>query len=423
MSRLRTRPIEHKVTFTLDGEAIEAERGEPLAAALVAAKKITLARSPKFHRPRGPSCMRGACDGCLARVDGVPNVMTCLTPAEEGMVVVSQNRLGSREADVLRMTDWFFPEGMNHHELLAGVPGVQRIMQGFARRVAGLGKLPAEAQAIRKAARRSVDVLVVGGGPSGMAVASRLARAGRAVEVIDDALSVGGSALALFGDDATSFQALRTAFAEDVARGAIRVRARTTAGAVFGRDVLVVGEEGAEIVEARALILACGAHDGALAFEGNDLPGVLSARAAGWLLARGILVGAEIAVVVSEGGGPFGASFANAAKAHAKVHLLTGEPLSVRGTSRPRGVRVRTPKGEREVDADAVVIDAARSPAYELCEQAGASLVHEPRGFVVRAERGRIADGIWATGEVCGVALEVTALEAHAAAVVENVIR
>jgi sarcosine oxidase subunit alpha len=422
MTRLRTRPIEHKVTFTLDGEAIEAERGEPVAAALIAAKKITLARSPKFHRPRGPSCMRGACDGCLARVDGVPNVMTCLTPVEQAMSVVSQNRLGSREADVLRMTDWFFPEGMNHHELFAGVPGVQRIMQGFARRVAGLGKLPAEAQAMREAVRRSVDVLVVGGGPAGMAIASRLARAGRDVEVLDDALLPGGSSLALLGDDVASFDALRSAFREDVSGGKIRYRSRTTAGAVYGRDVLVVGDDGASILEARALILACGAHDGVLAFEGNDLPGVMSARAAGWLLAGGILVGSEIAVIVSDGGGPFGASFARAVSAHAKVHLLTGEPLSVRGTSRPRGIRVRTAKGEREVDADAIVIDAPRSPAYELCEQAGATLTHEPRGFVVRAERGRITEGIWATGEVCGVAFEAEALMAHAERVAEDVL-
>ena len=34
--------------------------------------------------------MRGACDGCLARVNGSPNVMTCLVPATEGAAVVSQ---------------------------------------------------------------------------------------------------------------------------------------------------------------------------------------------------------------------------------------------------------------------------------------------------------------------------------------------
>ena len=87
--RAVSRAVRDPVTFRFDGDDVIAERGEPVAAALVASGRIALARSPKFHRPRGPSCFRAACDGCLARVDGVPNVMTCLTPAREGMVVVS----------------------------------------------------------------------------------------------------------------------------------------------------------------------------------------------------------------------------------------------------------------------------------------------------------------------------------------------
>ncbi len=417
MSSSRARPINHRITITLDGEPVEAERGEPVAAALIAAGKINIARSPKFHRPRGPACMRGACDGCLARVNETPNVMTCLVPAEDGMAVVTQNRLGPRDTDLLRMTDWFFPEGMNHHELFAGVPGIQTIMQGFARRVAGLGKLPLEGEPPRKATRRTADVVVVGAGPSGMAVASRLARAGRTVEVLDDRLAPGGGVTALAKEDAASFASIREAFDAAVASRSIRLRMRTTAGAVYGRDLLVAGEEGAEIVEARALVLACGAHDGVLAFEGNDVPNVMSARAAGWLLSMGVVVGSQIAVVVPEGGGPFGESFARAAAPFAQVRVIHGDPLAIRGTSRARGIRVRTAKSEREVDADAVVIDAPRSPAYELCEQAGAVMVHEPRGFVVRTQDGKIADGIWATGEVCGLPLDASAIDAHAALV------
>lgn len=418
----RTRPLRDPVTFTLDGEEIEAERGEPVAAALVAAGKTTIARSPKFHRPRGPACMRGACDGCLARVDGTPNVMTCSTPAAEGMVVVSQNRLGPRDADLLRMTDWFFPEGMNHHELFAGVPGIQTIMQGFARRVAGLGKLPAEGEATRRAVRRTSDVVVVGAGPAGMSVAATLARSGREVEVLDDRLEPGGGMTALALEDAASFDRTFVRFSTAVEAGSIRLRSRTTAGAVYGRDLLVAGPDGAEIIEARALVFACGAHDGALAFEGNDVPQVMSARAAGWLLSAGVLVGERVAVVVAAGGGPFGESFARAAGGLAEVEIVYGEPLAIVGRSHARGVRVRTAKGDRELVADAVLVDAPRAPAYELCQQAGAELAHEPRGFVVRAADGRVGERMWATGEVCGVPFEAGALEAHASVVAARVL-
>src|SRR5690348_5774309 len=83
-SPLRLGPLKHPVTLTLDGEPFQAEGGEPLAAALIAAEKLTIARSPKFHRPRAPTCLRGACDGCLARVDETANVMTFLVAGGDG---------------------------------------------------------------------------------------------------------------------------------------------------------------------------------------------------------------------------------------------------------------------------------------------------------------------------------------------------
>jgi sarcosine oxidase subunit alpha len=413
------------VRITLDGEPIEAEAGEPLAAALVAAGKTTIARSPKFHRPRGPSCMRGACDGCLARVNEIPNVMTCLVPAAEGTAVVSQNRLGPRDADLLRMTDWFFPDGMNHHELFAGVPGIQTIMQGFARRVAGLGKLPTKELAGRKAQRRAVDVVIVGAGPSGMAVAVGLAEAGRKVEVIDDKLAPGGGVTALAREDAARFDSIRTPFGVATRKGAIVMRSSTTAGGVYGRDLLIASEaEGAEILEAKAVVFACGAHDGILAFEGNDVPGVMSARAAGWLLSYGIIPAPRIAVVVAEGGGPFGESYARAVGNAAKVHVVHGEPLSIRGSSKVKGIRVRSGgKKDGDLDADVVLIDAARSPAFELPEQAGARVAHERRGFVVKTDAGgMIAPGFWASGEVTGLAFDPTAFVNDARKVVASIL-
>ena len=412
------------MTITLDGEPLLAERGEPVAAALMAAGKIMLARSPKFHRPRGPACMRAACDGCLARVDETPNVMTCMVAAEEGTAVVSQNRLGPREVDLLRMTDWFFPEGMNHHELFAGIPGVQSVMQAFARRVAGLGRMPMDVEAPHPAARRSADVVVVGGGPAGMAIATRLAEAGRAVEVIDDQLMPGGGALALGPSEASAFDEIRASFMDRVNSGRIRMRSRTVGGGVYGSDLLVVGPEGAEVLEARAMVFASGAHDGALAFEGNDVPGLMSARAGGLLLARGVLAGKKIVVVVPPGGGPFGESFARAVRQgdHATVKVVHGEPVRVRGSSRAKGIVVRDEAGrEVEHDADVVLLDAPRSPAYELAEQAGATLVHEPRGFVVVAAAGRIADGFFAVGEVAGTPLDAAAIGAEATRVAKTI--
>jgi sarcosine oxidase, subunit alpha len=421
----RISPVSRPVTVTLDGEPLEAAEGEPVVCALVAAGKLALARSPKFHRPRGPSCLRAACDGCLARVDDAPNVMTCMVAAREGMAIRSQNTLGSRSVDLLRMTDWFFPDGMNHHELFAGVPGVQSLMQGFARRVAGLGKLPLGVAAPRGAVRRVADVVVVGGGPSGMAVAARLAEDGRSVEVIDDHLALGGGLRALGPTDARAWDAVAHAFERAVATRGVRVRASTTAGALFGDDLLVVGPEGAEIVSAKCLVLATGAHDGVVPFEGNDLPGVMSARAAGLLLSYGVALGEKVVVVVAPGGGPFGDAYARAAadrKAPSEVTVIHGEIVRAIGGSRVTGCVVRA-AGDEEVTkeqklaADAILVDAPRAPSYELAEQAGSPLVHAARGYVPEAPGRKIRDGVWLVGEAAGRPFSPEAFQADATSV------
>src|SRR5688572_25981401 len=130
------------VKITHDGDGVVAERGEPLVLSLLVAGGYALSRSPKLHRPRGPSCLRGACEGCLVRVNGVPNVMACQHRVQGGERVETQNVLGSRELDLLGATDYLFPRGIDHHRLFAGVRGVSSLVQAFARRVSGLGRLP-----------------------------------------------------------------------------------------------------------------------------------------------------------------------------------------------------------------------------------------------------------------------------------------
>jgi sarcosine oxidase subunit alpha len=323
------------------------------------------------------------------------------------------------------MADWFFPEGMNHHLLFAGVPGVQRVMQAFARRVAGLGKLPSAEAAggrvasPRRAGRREVDVLVVGAGGSGMATSLELAHRGRQVEVVDDDLAWGGSvrslAARLGGAPGQEWASLLDDFDRAVQASRLALRLRTTAAGVYGDDVLIAGDEGMEVVTARTLVLAPGAHDGVLAFEGNDVPGVMSARAGAWLLAQGVAPGGRMAVAVGEGGGPFGEAVSRAGLETSM--LLRGVPIRVRGSARVKGATIATADGERDVACDTLLVDLPRAPAYELCAQAGASLTHEPRGFVVRAAGGRIRDGVFVVGEAAGTPLELGAMVREAAAI------
>jgi predicted molibdopterin-dependent oxidoreductase YjgC len=79
-----------KVSFTFQGKKLEGYCDEPIAAALVAADIKVLSYSIKLKRPRGFFCAIGKCSSCLMKVNGIPNVRTCVTKLEEGMVVERQ---------------------------------------------------------------------------------------------------------------------------------------------------------------------------------------------------------------------------------------------------------------------------------------------------------------------------------------------
>jgi sarcosine oxidase subunit alpha len=337
-------------------------------------------------------------------------VMTCMVAARDGMTVDSQNTLGTSDVDLLRVTDWFFPEGVNHHELLAGVFGLKHVMQSFARRVAGLGRLPASELRARGAMRRRADVVIVGSGPSGMAVAGILAEKGRSVEVVDDALRPGGGLRALGASDRSAWRDIDSVFDAGLASRRIQLRQSTVVGGVFGNDLLIVGSLGAEVVTARDVIFAPGAHDGTPLFEGNDLPGVMSARAAALLLAEGAVVGRRVVLAKSADDSTFGRAFANAAAGLCEI-ARASNVVRVRGSGAVRAVIVKEEGREREIAAEALLTDEPRAPAYELCLQAGARVQHEPRGFVVRVgDDGRIRDRFWAVGEVVGTPFKPSAI-------------
>jgi predicted molibdopterin-dependent oxidoreductase YjgC len=83
-----------KITFTYNGQEIEAYEGDSIAAALHAAGIKVLKRSIRYNRPRGLFCAIGNCSSCLMKVNGFPNVKTCITMVEDGMVVEEQKGKG-----------------------------------------------------------------------------------------------------------------------------------------------------------------------------------------------------------------------------------------------------------------------------------------------------------------------------------------
>jgi sarcosine oxidase subunit alpha len=329
--------------------------------------------------------------------------MTCQTLARDGDRVETQNSLGTRTVDLLRVTDWFFSDGLDHHHFLAGVPGVSAVMQTIARRVAGLGTLPLRPKATSAGERLAPDVLVVGAGVAGIAAASVLGQAGHEVLLVDDAGEIGGSARAL------GARALADLLAA-LPLGGVSVRTRTTAAGIYQGEALIAGPEGAARVRPRAIVLATGAHDGVAFFENNELPGVLSARAAALLAAGGVAIGRRVVVA---GEGPFADALGRLLGSSAEIlRVELGAVRKAEGSSRVGGVELA---GGQRLRADAIVIETPPSPAFELAEQGGArARWFEGRGFVPEADaEGLAAPGLWVAGELRGAAFDPGALLAE----------
>lgn len=77
-----------RATFTFDGQPVAAFAGESVVAALWAAGRRELRRSPRADLPRGLFCMMGSCQECLVWV-GTRKLPSCQVPVSDGLVVES----------------------------------------------------------------------------------------------------------------------------------------------------------------------------------------------------------------------------------------------------------------------------------------------------------------------------------------------
>lgn len=315
------------VHFTFNGTAYAGLEGDTLASALLANGVHLVGRSFKYHRPRGimaagseePNALVGVSRG-PGRFE--PNTRATMLDIVPGLATTSQNHWPSLERDVGAVNDaayMLFSAGFYYKTFMWPKSFWNKVYEPFIRGAAGLGKAPEEADPDCYAARFAhCDVLVVGAGPAGLAAALAAGRSGAEVILVDEQSEPGGSLLA---DEATAIDGLdswtwlaRTT-AELSALPNVTVLTRTTAIAYYHENFLGLCQrltdhlphvaagtprERLWKVRARQVVLAQGAIERPLVFDGNDRPGVMLAGAARSYLNRyGVKVGQRVAVVTS----------------------------------------------------------------------------------------------------------------------------
>lgn len=292
------------LSFTFDGRSYAGYQGDTVASALLAAGVRLVARSFKYHRPRGiltagseePNALIELRSGARRE----PNTRATVVELFDGLVARSQNRWPSLNYDfgaINSLLSPVFVAGFYYKTFMWPASFWERLYEPAIRRTAGLGRASgmSDPDSYEKS-HAFCDVLVIGGGPAGLAAAWTAGKAGARVILCDEDFLIGGrlNGESYEVDDMNGAVWAQRMTAELRAMPEVRVMPRTTVfgaydGGTFGAvervaDHLTVPPDGEPRqrlwkIFARQTVLATGAIERPLVFGGNDRPGVMLAAA------------------------------------------------------------------------------------------------------------------------------------------------
>ncbi len=282
-----------ETTFFWNGRRMTGRAGDTIAEALHRNGVQVLAFSRKHHRPLGHSGSYAA--GVQARVDGRPNTRLDLEPLTEGARVEMQNTWPAPGLDLLSLAR-FIPApwlrgGFEHGRLAPSGGKAFLLWERLLAWLAGVATPPPPelAAAARPARRVDLDVLVIGGGPAGIAEANAAAARGLGVGLVTRGEGLARYAGAMGTDPGQPVPEV-TVFNGIEMFGAYR-DGRLLAGAPHQHD------QGAVLFHAAEVVLATGRQSIPPLVPGSHLPGVMAARGALVMAARtGLMPGQAIAV-------------------------------------------------------------------------------------------------------------------------------
>jgi sarcosine oxidase, subunit alpha len=309
-----------RIHFSFDGRSMSGFAGDTLASAVMANGQRVFGRSFKYHRPRGLVGLGSEEMNALVGVgEGPrhePNLRATQVELVEGLVAVSQNRWPSLQFDIGSFNNTlsrFFPGGFYYKTFMWPQKFWKSVYEPFIRRAAGLGKAPDGRDPDRyEHIHVHCDVLVVGGGISGLAATEAAAATGARVIIADENRRLGGLADISGGtiEGASQLDWVRAKAAWLAEAENVHVLTRATCVGHWHHNYLMLFERVADHdpdlmkdgaprhrlwkVRAGQVVLATGAIERPIAFANNDRPGIMLATAARALIERyGVTPGAN----------------------------------------------------------------------------------------------------------------------------------
>lgn len=308
---------------------------------------------------------------------------------------------------------------------------------------------------------KKTQIVIIGGGPAGMAAALGAANAGAKVTILDENPALGGQLVKqthpFFGAEEQQAGtrgidiAKRMIAAIGKQSDRIEVLANSTVTGIFS-DVKTItyldcDRDSFEKMRAGRIIVATGASENSLAFPNNDLPGVYGAGAVQTLMnVYGVKVGERVLMVgsgnvglivsyqlmqagirvvaVVEAAGKIGGYKVHADKLkRLGIPIYTSHTLKeVSGAETVEGATIMelderwSPKAgsEKTLDVDTVCLAVGLTPLADLLWQGGCRMTYVPElgGYVPFHDRNArtSVDWIYIAGDVSGIEEASTAL-------------
>ena len=297
-----------RVSFKFDGKTYYGFKGDTLASALIANGIHLVARSFKYHRPRGIMTAGSEEPNAIVQINGntaytEPNVRATEIEIYDGLEASSQNCWPNVNFDIGGINNILsplLPAGFYYKTFMWPASFWEKY-EYFIRKSAGLGKSPTKPDPdLYEHKYIHCDVLVIGGGISGIMAAKTAAENNYKTLLLDEKPHLGGTTIY----QSSEFNKINNQYSSKWLENEIsklkniknlEIKTRTSVAAYHGYNFLLARENLTDHlplnkkkdkirqrllkIRAKKVIAATGSIERPLIFNNNDRPGIILSSA------------------------------------------------------------------------------------------------------------------------------------------------